>query len=115
MEFKDRLKKLRIEKNLSQKQLAETIDIHVMNISKYERGENKPSSEILSKIANTLNVTTDFLMSGAIGDQASSSIADKELLAQFHRLEKLSPERKHIIKEVIDAYLFKSTVQSLAI
>jgi transcriptional regulator with XRE-family HTH domain len=114
MEFKERLKKLRTDKGLSQKELAQEAGIHIMNISKYERGENKPSSTILSKIANVLNVTTDYLMVGAIGEQATSSISDKELLDQFHRLEKLSPEKKHIIKEVIDAYLFKTTVQNLA-
>ena len=114
MEFKDRLKQARNQNNLSQKELAQLIDVHVMNISRYERGENLPSTDILAKMARALKVTTDYLMNGAITEQAETTISDKELLAQFQKLEKLPTEKKNVIKEVIEAYILKATIQGLA-
>ena len=98
MDFKDRLKEARKRKNLSQVKLAELTGVNVMNISRYERGEHKPNTEILTKLANVLDVTTDFLMSGTIDEAAQNVISDKELLTQFQDIAKLPNERKIIIK-----------------
>jgi transcriptional regulator with XRE-family HTH domain len=111
MDFKDRLKEVRTRKNLSQGKLAELTGVNVMNISRYERGEHKPNTDILTKLANVLDVTTDFLMSGTIDEAAQNIISDKELLTQFQDISKLPNERKVIIKEVIDSFLFKSRIQ----
>jgi transcriptional regulator with XRE-family HTH domain len=115
MEFKDRLKKIRTEKGLSQSQLARAIEVHVTNISRYERGENMPTSEVLAKLAGVLGVTADFLMDGSVNDKAQIAISDKELLNQFKEVEKLSQEDKHLIKTFIDAFLTKRKIQQLAI
>lgn len=64
MDFKDRLKQARANKNLSQNELANLISVHVTNISRYERGENRPTTDVLTKLANALDTTTDYLMSG---------------------------------------------------
>lgn len=111
MEFKDRLKEARTKKGLSQSALCKAIGIHVTNISRYERGENKPNTEILQKIANALDVTTDYLMDGSVNDKAQNVISDKELLSQFLRVEKLPNDKKAIITELIEAFLFKYNVQ----
>jgi transcriptional regulator with XRE-family HTH domain len=111
--FQSRLKEARIKKGLSQAELSKLVGAYVSNISRYERGEHYPATEMLSKLAEALDVTTDFLMSGSIDDKATNAISDKELLSQFQRLEKLPKDKKHIIKEVIEAYLFKAAVQQL--
>mgnify|MGYP006282025043 FL=1 len=112
MEFKDRLKQARAKKGLSQNQLAKEVGVHVTNISRYERGENRPTSQVLTKLANVLDVTADYLMHGSLDDLASSSITDKELLAQFKKVASLSNERKAIVKELIEAFLIKSDLQN---
>lgn len=111
MKFKDRLRAARTAKELSQAELANKVGIHITNISRYERGENKPTTEVLSKIANALGVTTDYLMAGTINDQASTAITDKELLSQFKKVEALPKEKKVIFMEVIDALLIKTELQ----
>jgi transcriptional regulator with XRE-family HTH domain len=111
MEFKERLKQLRTKKGISQNQLARDIGVHVTNISRYERGENRPTSDVLSKLANALDVTTDYLMDGSTDDKAQSTISDKELLSQFQRVEKLPSEKKAVVKELIDAFLLKTDLQ----
>lgn len=111
MDFKDRLKELRVKKGISQNELARIIGVHVTNISRYERGENRPTSDVLAKLANALDVTADYLMDGSMDDKAQSTISDKELLSQFQRVEKLPREKKAVVKELIEAFLFKTDLQ----
>jgi transcriptional regulator with XRE-family HTH domain len=115
MEFKERIKEARVKKGLSQSQLSKAIGVHVTNISRYERGENRPTSDVLTRLANELDVTADFLMDGSMDDKAQSSISDKELLSQFREVEKLNQEDKHLVKTFIDAFLTKRKIQKLAV
>lgn len=64
IEFKDRLKQARSNKNLSENELANIIGVHVTNISRYERGENRPTTDVLTKLANALDTTADYHMNG---------------------------------------------------
>jgi transcriptional regulator with XRE-family HTH domain len=111
MEFKERLKAARTAKGYSQGQLAELIGVHVTNISRYERGENRPTSDVLTKLGEALGVSGDYLMSGTVDEAAGTVISDRELLAQFHRVEALPSESKRVVKELLDAFLFKTEVQ----
>jgi transcriptional regulator with XRE-family HTH domain len=111
MGFKERLKELRTKKGISQNELARDIGVHVTNISRYERGENRPTSDVLAKLAGALDVTADYLMDGSLNDKAQSTISDKELLSQFQRLEKLPNEKKAVVKELIEAFLLKTDLQ----
>ncbi len=112
MEFKDRLKQLRKAKKLSQNELATAIGVHVTNISRYERGENKPATDVLAKLANQLNTTTDYLMNGSTEEAAISNLTDKELLSLFKQVSNLSNERQKVIKELIEAFVFKADIQN---
>ena len=112
MEFKDRLKQLRTQKKISQNELATNIGVHVTNISRYERGENKPTTEVLTKLANALDTTTDYLMNGSTDDVATSNLSDKELLSLFKKVSSLSTDRQKVIKELIEAFVFKADIQN---
>jgi len=109
-----RLKESRKEKKLSQQKLAELADVHYTNVGKYERGEATPSASVLNRISQALEISPDFLMNGTLKDKADNSLADEELLVQFKKVEKLSDRKKQLVKEFLDAFLFKSTVQNLA-
>jgi len=111
MEFKDRLKQARTAKKLSQNELAKLVDVHVTNISRYERGENKPTTEVLSKLANALDTTTDYLTSGSTSEVADNNISDKELLSLFKKVSGLSVGKKQMVKEFLEALVFKTEVQ----
>lgn len=111
MEFKDRLKAARTDKGISQSKLATLVGVHVTNISRYERGENKPTASVLSKLADALGVSADFLMAGSTQDVANNSISDRELLEQFKKVEQLPEQKKMLVKEFLDAFLIKSELQ----
>lgn len=60
--FGERLKELRIQKNLSQKQLASILNVHKATISLYESDSRFPSIDILKTAARYFHVTTDYLL-----------------------------------------------------
>ena len=61
MIFSERLKTLRKEKKLTQKELAEQIGISQKSYSHWETGKNEPSLENLIKLADLLEVSIDWL------------------------------------------------------
>lgn len=57
-----RLKELRNKANITQKELAESINTSQQNIAFYEKGERKPKHDMVEKLANFFNVSTDYLL-----------------------------------------------------
>ncbi|MFW5891312.1 MAG: helix-turn-helix domain-containing protein [bacterium] len=62
MEFDKRLKELRKEKNIMQKDLALYLEVSDPTIAKYESGDRFPTTEKLIKIADYFNVSLDYLV-----------------------------------------------------
>ena len=57
-----RLKELRNQKKLTQKQLAEKINVTHVSISGYESGNRSPDTETLQRLADFFEVSTDYLL-----------------------------------------------------
>ena len=57
-----RLKDLREDNDLTQKKLAEMLDMSQTGYSKYETGENDIPTQILIKLSNIYNVSIDYLL-----------------------------------------------------
>lgn len=60
--FYNRLKNLRVENNLHQKDLAEILGFAQTTIANYEQGKRFPDEETLLKIADFFNVSLDYLL-----------------------------------------------------
>lgn len=58
----DIIKQLREDKEISQKQLAEILNISPSTVGMYEQNRRVPSPEILNLIADYFEVSTDFLL-----------------------------------------------------
>lgn len=58
----DKLKSLRLEKKLTQKQVAEQIGLAISAVSSYESGTRYPSYDVLVKLAYIFHVSTDYLL-----------------------------------------------------
>ena len=56
------LKELRIEKNLSQYQLSEKLNISQSAIAKWELNKTEPTASYIIKLADFFDVTTDFIL-----------------------------------------------------
>lgn len=109
----ERIKDLRTQKKFTQSDLTKMVGLTYIQIGRYETEKSNPSSDILQKLAQALDTTSDYLMNGASDEVISAQLADKELLNQF-RQWKNSQEDKHLIKTFIDAFLTKRQIQKLA-
>lgn len=60
--FSDRLKQLRNEKGVLQRELADYLNVSRVTITQYENGSRSPDDETKKKIAEYFNVSLDYLM-----------------------------------------------------
>ena len=60
---------LRTEKNLTQKQLAEMINVSDKAVSKWERGDGCPDVSIIPILANALEVDVESIMNGTLSEE----------------------------------------------
>ena len=58
----EKLRSLRTEKKLTQKQVADRIGLTISAVSSYESGSRYPSYEALIKLAHIFHVSTDYLL-----------------------------------------------------
>lgn len=56
------LNQTRKSRGFTAQQMADEVGINLHSYRKYERGTRQPSFEILVKLADKLDVTTDFLL-----------------------------------------------------
>jgi len=106
-----RLKDERTKKGISQQKLAKLATTHYSNIGRYERGDAKPSAEILNRIAQVLEVSPDYLINGTLSDKAINSLSDTELLLQFQKVEKFPEDKKRLVKEFLNAFIITTNLQ----
>ena len=59
----ERIRELRTASGISQVELAEKLGVSKQSVSNWENENIQPSIEMLSKIADAFNVSTDFLLS----------------------------------------------------
>lgn len=62
MNFKTRLKQLRNERGISQRQLAEFLKVAPSTISMYENGQRELNFEVLESLADFFNVDLNYLL-----------------------------------------------------
>src|SRR6056297_1614997 len=77
MTFSQRLKYLRKEKDIYQKELAQNIGVSRSTITLYESGSRKPNLETLEKLADYFGVSIDYLLGKSTEREV---IESKELL-----------------------------------
>lgn len=104
----ENLKKIRGQKGVSQDELAKKIDIHPVQLSRYERGQSVPSIDIVKKIADALEITIDELVYGNENNKAEQTIKDRELLNMFSKVQLLGERQKETVKDFLSAFILKS-------
>lgn len=62
MSFGNNLKKIRQEHDMTQEELAKKINTSRSNIANYENDKNMPSIEILNKLSEIFDCSTDYLL-----------------------------------------------------
>lgn len=107
--FTERLKILRKEAGLTQKDVAEHLGIKQPTYAQWENGRTKPKGETLEKFANFFNVSTDYLLGNT--DIKNTLTIDEEKLNQAieqslgYSGKPATETEKENIKEAILIYL----------
>lgn len=79
--MKNRLKELRMENNLTLRELGKQLRMKNSTLSQYEMERREPKIEIWKKIADFFHVPTEYLM-GLTNDRVTVTINDLNLAEQ---------------------------------
>lgn len=103
--MREKLKQLRKEKNLSQVEMANILNVHQTAISQWEQGRTTPDMQTLIKIADYFQVTVDSLLgkNSATVDSYNSLTANEKQLIKKYRL--LDQHGQKAVNSVLDVEL----------
>lgn len=93
----NRIKNLRIDADLKQEELAEIVGISQQTISRYESESTKIDAEILKRIADYFNVSTDYILyrtNKPNNDNFTENLTEEEIKELEHYKEFLKIKRK---------------------
>lgn len=102
----NRIRMIRKERKLTLQNVADKIGSSPIVISRYERGERNPNTEMLTKIANALGVTTSELLEDP--DSQRKSTVEKEVERMISKFD-IDPS---IIKKNIKLIRFKKDMST---
>jgi transcriptional regulator with XRE-family HTH domain len=94
--FPDRLRAARKLRALEQAELAAKAGLPPTSISHFESGARKPSFDNLRRLAQALDVTTDYLMGRA--DEPGASTASDQL---YRDIQNLTDEDRELAKDFL--------------
>lgn len=101
--FGERLRNLRIKKNLSQHEVSNIFNISPSAVGTYERGEREPSFDLLIKFSDFYKVSLDYLLKGKKEDEI---LLNRNLF--FFDSSNLTNEELEEIKKYIEFVRYKS-------
>lgn len=84
MKFCDKLRSLIEERNITQKKVANDLNIAPSTMGGYVQGISEPDFETLKILANYFNVTTDYLLN--LYEPKSDNSLEDELLRVFRSM-----------------------------
>lgn len=108
MAFPERLAQLRKDRGLTQQTLADRVNLHVIQIRRYERGTSQPTLDVIRRLAVALSVSADALVFE--DDERGPS---EDLRLQFEAIQAMNDEDKKVIASLIDAYIKKHRMEEV--
>lgn len=109
----ERLKQLRQERGWSQAELAAKVGADAGQISRYENGRMTPSAEAVVKIAEVLDVTTDYLLVET-SPRRSPHAPENILGDRLAVVAELADDDLGVLRSVIDGLVAKTRLRALA-
>ena len=95
--FEKNLKYYRLKKNMSKKELADSMGVSAMTISNYESGKRSPDIEVITKLAEILGVKiTDFMAT------RNSDLVFRH--NEFRKHSDLSQSEQEFVQESVEEY-----------
>lgn len=105
-ELGNKLKALRKQKRLTQKELAATLDIGISQLNKYESGMHMPPIEKLIQLSTIFDTTLDYLVKGRQTD--ITELHNSKFIKRFRELEHFDTEEQDAVLKILDAMIMKN-------
>ena len=113
MQISEKIKQLRKDKGLQQKQVAIDVGLDQSNYNKIENGRREPSLEVLQKLSAILDVSLDDLVNPEDSKKPSAvTIEDKTISEKIRLMEQLEESDKNVIYRMLDTMLTKQKFQN---
>lgn len=96
----DRLRQVREQRGISQRELAAVCDIGEKQIWRYENGESNPTSDILEKIVAEMQVSADDVLNDLYEDELRAEAG--ALKRRRARLAELEREQSSTVRQRAD-------------
>jgi transcriptional regulator with XRE-family HTH domain len=101
------IKKIREEKGLLQKQVANELNVGYTNYNKMENGIREPSVAELAKLAQLFHMTVDQIIHWDNHIPNEVVIEDKSSVEQLNLIKQLDEDDKQTVFKIIDTMLTK--------
>lgn len=109
MDFPERLAALRHERDLTQAQLAEAVELHVAQIRRYEAGSAQPTLDVIRRLARALAVSADLLVFDT--DERGPS---EDLALVFEAASQLDDEGRALVKALVEGIVLRQQSRRFA-
>lgn len=100
-----RIKLLRKQKGLTQKQLADLLDISASTVAMYETGRREPDTQTLNKFAELFGVSVDYLLGREKTDmerlEENLARLDPRIQQAYRSLQEMDEEDLNFTLELI--------------
>ena len=107
MDLGSKITELRKSKDWSQNELAKQLDVSREIVGRYERNDAVPSIEIAKRIAQTFEVSLDYLVG------ITKQEINNQTLKRLYEIDNLSPENKSLVYTFLDAFITKTKLQNI--
>ena len=94
----EQLRKLRKQKNLTQKQLADYLHVTDSAVAMWEHGRREPDIEILTKLADFYGVTVDYLLGREVTTSTQQALI-YETIRQIESLNQLKEQLQNMLMQ----------------
>lgn len=100
MEIKDNIRFLRIDAGLTQKELAEKLNVGQSTVCQWESGKCYPTAQMIKVMSEYFGISADFIL-GISENKEGDSGLDEEVEECIVLLDNLTSHQRGLIKEVM--------------
>lgn len=109
MSFPEQLVRLRKERNLTQAKLANSCNISLPQLQRYETGKSQPTLDVIKRLCLAMGIHSDQLIF-----DSSSITNDDTLRLQFQAVSEFEPDEKQVAITLLESLIIRHDAQKWA-
>lgn len=113
MKLSEKIVSLRKEKDWTLVELGKAIGVSPNHINRYEKEKSHPSLEVIKKLAEVFNVSTDYLLFDEAPRETRFHIFDPVFVEFLEKAEDLPQEDKQLARGMLHAVLVKNQMHKV--